>query len=345
MDNNVSLIFSNYKLESSFKDKLKSDFYDKNCFIESLGEFLLVCEYAGRICYNSGLSGKNNRDSFEYHKHIIESKHYSIYGHINFSVRINLINETNTLFYLLIFDLLSHFPRIYVRKEDYFLYLNISLRHVIEFLSSKQTKPLFMSLIVKNILEKYGDKIDFVNIFFEQEIDNIVQEVNFYFSHDLSHKIKVLDYDYFEWYTFEIETSRRIANELIRHNTEYAVSQESTRYVDVRDYPMIRYKIYNSSNDLETLKDLNILEYKSYINSLSTYKQVFDNLCNLYPNMNKKYIRGYSADLLPLGLKTRLVISFTKWQLEKIFEQRISEHADPLMKDLAVKIKSLINSN
>jgi hypothetical protein len=41
-----------------------------------------------------------------------------------------------------------------------------------------------------------------------------------------------------------------------------------------------------------------------------------------------------------LGIDTIMVISFTEWQLDRIFEQRISEYADPLIYDLAKKIKN-----
>ena len=68
--------------------KLKIQNY--NCFNGTKTENL--SEFAGRLCYKSGYKGKKNRNSNEYHKHIIEVNHHSIYGHN--TVTFILANDT-----------------------------------------------------------------------------------------------------------------------------------------------------------------------------------------------------------------------------------------------------------
>ena len=341
--NQVDLLFHNYKLTDKFKEILENGDFDLDCFIKESGDFCILTEYTGRICYKSGKKGKSNRNSFEYHKHIIESKHYSIYGHINFSIEIDLSNVERDFFHLL-FDLLASSPRIYIRKENDNLYLNVSLRHIVEFLSNKREYPNLMLVIIKSVLEKFKDKMSFLTLIFEKEIDFVVQKIEEYNLYNLFNKIKVLDYDYFNWYSFQVYTSRRIANELIRHNTEYCLSQESTRYVDKSKSNLVRYDILENypeiKKDSELLSRIILSENEGFDNALYSYKEMFSLLKENLPDVSIKKIRGYCADLLPLGIDTIMVISFTEWQLDRIFEQRISEYADPLIYDLAKKIKN-----
>jgi thymidylate synthase ThyX len=56
------------------------------------------------------------------------------------------------------------------------------------------------------------------------------------------------------WYSFQITTSRRVAQELTRHGFQSAVSGESTRFVDVQDNELIFHPDFTmDEQDLQTM--------------------------------------------------------------------------------------------
>lgn len=333
-----------------FLEKIKNDDIDlENCYLDIQTNIGKISEFAGRICYNSGYKNQKNRDSISYHKHIIESKHFSIYGHINFTISIDIDNiisllflqmnsyvqeEYNNLqFFNYLFEFLSKYKRIYLRYIFGILYVNISLRHIIEFFAENKADYL-ATVFIKTLLEKHEDLRKFLEILFPDKLSFVLNTQN-----NFQDFIKAVN-DVFKWYSFYIYTSRRTANELIRHNTEYAISQQSTRYVfknnlqivDIRDY------LYPNISDVRIDYFTSNLKEKYFTTTESLLKKIWEFLSKFIQDYGKKEILGYYANFLPNGIDTELVFSCTEWQFERIKEQRLTKYADKNIYDLVEKM-------
>lgn len=409
--NKVFLIAKSNKPTKWFLDRISSTGSEnepaidvENCYLDVVTDIGKITEFAGRICYNSGYKGQKNRDSISYHKHIIESKHFSIYGHINYTIKVDLDNlkrkvvdevakdivedfasasnddlkdaffvSVNTLseFFKHLFRFLSNRKRIYLRYVNNNLYMNISLRYIIETIVENKIGIIDL-MVIKLLLEKNEDLRNFIKLLFPDfyikltsdgdfGIDDVLltrppfDSINFKSMFESVFKsmyesifkasFDAAD-DIFEWYNFYIYTSRRTANELIRHNTEYALSQQSTRYV-MKD----KLKIVDLRNYLE----LNISDYRvdyffqdllgKYFDDVGQLLRKMLNFLLLFANdYGRKEILGFYANFLPNGIDTEMVFSCTKWQFEKIKEQRLTQYADKNIVDLVQKMEKSIQN-
>lgn len=338
--NKVFLIAKSNQSTGFFKNYLELEEIDReNCYLDSLGDIGRITEFAGRICYRSGYKGQKNRNSLEYHRNIINLNHFSIYGHINYCVGIeigSLLKEPEVIVEL--FKFLSKSKRIYLRYIENILYLNISLRHIIELIYFNKLDS-FSKAIVRIIINSNIELLNFIEQVFEIDILEVLGDES----------LGILFYcpdDVFKWYSFYIYTSRRTANELIRHNTEYAVSQQSTRYVlkdkvkivDVRDD-----YLDSNINDIRTDyfgMDLR-RKYKFEIEYL--LERIYDYLKIFRKNSSKKDLTGFYANFIPNGIDTELVFSCTEWQFEQIKIQRLTEYSDKNIFDLVHKMNSVLS--
>ncbi len=129
-------------------------------------------------------------------------------------------------------------------------------------------------------------------------------------------------------YTVRIICSRVQADSFCRHRV-FSFLMESTRYV-------------NYSN-----KGITIIQPEGYDNWTTTQKQLFTDHCtsseHLYNLLIDSGLKPEDArDILPLQLKTELVMTGTTKQWEEFFKLRISEHAHPEAQNIAKKIKNTL---
>lgn len=122
--------------------------------------------------------------------------------------------------------------------------------------------------------------------------------------------------------TFRLVTNRAIANELTRHRTGIAFSQESTRYVDAsRIEDGIEIVM---PHGLSTAS----FEYTVFMGAAKDACYAYDNMraCGIKPEV--------ARDVLPLALKTELVATanFREWR--HILKLRLDKAAHPQMREL-----------
>lgn len=134
-------------------------------------------------------------------------------------------------------------------------------------------------------------------------------------------------------YSFRIITDRAIANEIVRHRV-FSFSQESTRYIN-----------YNK-------KEIEFIlppEYKKDDDYSTPFNLIIDHCIKSEQNYNYLIERGikpqFARNILPLCLKTELIMSGYKFQWDDFFKLRCSEAAHPQIRRLANEIKNRITKD
>ena len=146
-------------------------------------------------------------------------------------------------------------------------------------------------------------------------------------------------------YTFRITCSRAIANEVVRHR-QMSYSQESTRYCNYSkdkfggELTFIKpewlsenaFEVGNKSGDVSYLDKAE----SSYLNFLIDSEVSYLDL--IKENIKPENARG----VLPLDLKTDLIVTGTKSQWDAFFKLRCAKSAHPDIQIIANKIKGMI---
>ena len=146
-------------------------------------------------------------------------------------------------------------------------------------------------------------------------------------------------------YTFRITCSRAIANEIVRHR-QMSYSQESTRYCNYSkdkfggELTFIKpewlsenaFEVGNKSGDVSYLDKAE----SSYLNFLIDSEVSYLDL--IKENIKPENARG----VLPLDLKTDLIVTGTKSQWDAFFKLRCAKSAHPDIQIIANQIKDMI---
>ena len=146
-------------------------------------------------------------------------------------------------------------------------------------------------------------------------------------------------------YTFRITCSRAIANEVVRHR-QMSYSQESTRYCNYSksrfdgELTFIKpewlsenaFEVGNKSGDVSYLDKAE----SSYLNFLIDSEVSYLDL--IKENIKPENARG----VLPLDLKTDLIVTGTKSQWDAFFKLRCAKSAHPDIQVIANQIKDMI---
>lgn len=259
--------------------------------------FEKLSELAGRICYDSLGRGRNSAD---YHQHIGEVGHLSVYEHCNFAFE---SYETDVP--------LHHRPGVYwewldgdVRKFATKVRIVANLRSIIEWDKWGSRDEKIYATFYKIVME-YGPKFielrsPIVSAYGDAEECNP------------------------DWQTHYVRCSRACSHELVRHGDFTAISQRSTRYCneildDEHLHPLLRELC---SRDEEIRNELH-----SFTASLQTlYNKIFDKLNKITGLL--KQSRGAARQVLPHYLGTEIIFSASAAQWERIKMQRVSQAAD-----------------
>lgn len=160
-------------------------------------------------------------------------------------------------------------------------------------------------------------------------------------------------------YTFRITCSRAIANEIVRHR-QLSFSQESTRYCDYSNEKfnksliyIIPYKFQNDirvgdasnfhNNECYNIKGETCEIYNENIEGLSRYLiSLYEAEQNYFALRKEGWKPEEARGVLPLDLKTDLVVTGTKDQWDAFFELRCAKSAHPDVQVIANKIKKYI---
>jgi hypothetical protein len=141
------------------------------------------------------------------------------------------------------------------------------------------------------------------------------------------------------WYTFEIVTSRRIAQELTRHSFQSAISMESSRYVPIIDNGLIVHPMVD-----QLLLNDKFIALKRSTDSL--YREIEDSVYSSLKDSGKdssfsrKQARGAATGSQMMSQSCSIIYSCSKLELEnQIFKQRLGESADMEINQLVSLMK------
>lgn len=128
--------------------------------------------------------------------------------------------------------------------------------------------------------------------------------------------------------TFRLTCARVQADSFVRHRV-FSFLMESTRYCN--------YSNGKFDNEITIVKPT---RWEDYEKSLLMFVTSWESAERTYMNLIKTGVKPEDArDVLPLQLKTELIMTGTESQWEQFFKLRISEHAHPDAKYIAEQIK------
>lgn len=277
----------------------------------------LLAEVAGRVCYDSLGTGRSSAD---WHKHVKEVGHLSVYEHCTFVLEFNTWKPQWS-------ELCWNKPALWLHRPRGKVRMVLNLRHVLEW---DTACPLY-TLIA-------------------QEAHNLApQVVPLVLTSDTTCRLVKPANVNEVWVSAWISGSRGWSHEQVRHGDWSAISQRSTRYVDessspILDHPLLRE--YFDEHDFEFEEHIDGAKggcqsaYDLIVSKLETWlvdekKETLD--------FARKQARGAARLMLPMGLETQMIFSASLAQWNHIFRMRCNRFADGeiavIMKDVQSNIK------
>lgn len=349
----AELIGINGKLTESKHKSLKDDpNIDPVCYTGSMEECLM--EFAGRECYASGYVGNKNRPTVEYFQNIKVSKHTSVFAHSILQFRLS--EEDARVF---AFDMCNE-PGWYFgfmrrpAKESLWVLCTLNFRFIERLQNSVYRAGIKMSDTTLYILDEATCLAQSIapSIFGKQEEGSLF--VNFTGPPYRSLANLYSDPGNHKWYSVHLKGSRSFSHEFIRHSFDSAISQRSTRFCDESDFTFVDHPLFERamrddrtvlSNRRGILRDFKNTSIK---NTKDNYEEIFKILHDTAVSEGmstlqaKKQARGALARFLPNGIQTSLVYTASLREWNIIFDQRISEHADEEIREIATLCKDVI---
>ena len=286
-----------------------------------------LVEISGRCCYDSCGKGRSSED---YHTHIREVGHTSVWRHavitVEFSEDRNDRDWTNQLMLACL-----NRPGVFVdHGRPRGARVTINLCSVREWI--KWTNRL---ALVTAQLHMVGD----MNHHFKNLMPTACSDLKFS-EHCSSHVVKPETPDEIWASLFFTGVSRSLSHELVRHSWQACPSQRSTRYCSEDESPWIPHPAMNLT-DKENM-DWVMYEARERYGRivLSVEKRLLTE--GLDKLSARKQARAAAARVLGHGLETELIFSASLSAWQKIFRQRISPHADWEIRDVMIEARDIL---
>ena len=253
-------------------------------------------ELAGRVCYDSLGKGRSSKD---YHSHILEVGHLSVYEHFNFTFQCEMKFVTHFL----------NRPGFYIGWNSDGLMVTTNLRGCLDYSRFSPYSPQ-ANLILLNIAHHFAQQIQ------PLEADPELPDWWWY---------RGVPDDNQRWISVWLQCSRGCSHELVRHGDFTAISQRSTRYVDESESDWIPHPLMNAWTSFEenTIYDCQ-QHYRTAVELLEA-KLINQGVPKLTA---RKQARGAARGILGNALSTQMIFSANVNQWRHMFRMRMSEHAD-----------------
>lgn len=279
-----------------------------------------VAELCGRVCYDSLGKGRKSK---EYHKHIHEVGHYSVYEHTPITVGfdVNHFDDIHKYYHVFL-----NRPGIFVILKDKTFRVTVNFRTIIEWDKFKNIE-----------YSSYNELHNWIGCILKYFSNNIAPEIiiDQLFPKDLTFtKLLEPQFEQEKWVTLFMAGSRGFSHEQVRHGDFTAISQRSTRYVDESESDWIWHPLIN-----EYFKSLNSPSLKYYLNMTkencgNTYKMIIEQLepwliqNGIDKFSARKQARGAARGFLGNALETEMMFSASVAQWKHMISMRATKHAD-----------------
>jgi thymidylate synthase ThyX len=296
-----------------------------------------AAELCGRVCYDS--LGKG-RASDDYHAHIHQVGHFSVYEHTPFTMQFSMTEPELQAAMIA----LANRPGVWSRvnpPEDgkYQLRVTANFRAIIEW----ENWP------VSPVLGAPGESVRLwhgLRSAAHRLAPNIVpiEGLDEPYPGD---RIVGPDYPEEQWVTLFLSGSRGFSHEQVRHGDFTAISQRSTRYVNEAESPWVRHPLIEAycadrGCTVEDFERIDMVEGPDNppqshppTNAKRLYDQSVSNLYSWLTHIKKidtrsarKQARGASRGYLGNALLTEMMFSASVRQWHLMIHQRASEFAD-----------------
>lgn len=255
------------------------------------GERLIEC--AGRVCYDSYGRGRN---SGEYHRHILEVGHGSVWEHYNITIAVDA---------WMIPHLMCR-PGVWMIREGDTVRVTYNPRVCLHWLGGdiRVRDTLLHALDLPQIVER-------------------PTRTCWYQHCEPEHPEE-------KWVSLYLVGSRGFSHELVRHGDRTAISQRSTRYVDESKSQWMLHPLLSSLMVSEPRLAGVITNY------IRTSQSLYTTVVELLEEKNvpRKQARGAARGLLGNALGTELVFSASVAQWKRMIAQRLSPFADAEIHDI-----------
>lgn len=292
-----------------------------------------LSEIAGRVCYDSLGKGRSSED---FHKHILEVKHFSVYEHGHITVEIPYF----------ISNVFLNRPGMWVRYVDAAdgvrTRVTINPRVILDWNSWTKSQGDYdmvgVPMHTGDYLAYHAEKA-FSQIVGIQERDQEVVDTYNKFSSIVE---PVTDEE--KWVTLFMGGSRGFSHELVRHGDFTAISQRSTRYVDEDGSPWVDHPLIQ-----EFLASTDILSHDPDNRIRGALKQLIDDTKGqargVYARATqelqkwllargvdkftaRKQARGAARGYLGNALWTEIIFSASVGQWKRMMRMRCCDAAD-----------------
>jgi len=301
-----------------------------------------LTELAGRICYDS-LGTPKSRNSKDYHKHILEVGHLSVYEHFNFSVSLDYIQSNDLL------TLLLNRPGVFctINKPGTPV-VTLNLRSVLEwdarteylareaYGSGQSSFFVRESKMMGNVMRYWANQLAPQVV----EPPTVDDRRNL----NLTSKLVLPKKQDQMWISVYMSGSRGFSHEQVRHGDQTAISQRSTRYCDESEsnwatHPLItKYNSFAATSlnhkDEDNLKKLSAQATLAVDSSKTVYNTMSDVLASFLTQHGsdagtaRKQARGAARGYLGNAIATSMIFSASVSQWRRMIAQRGHPAAD-----------------
>ncbi len=295
--------------------------------------FERLSELSGKCCYDS--LGKG-RGSDEYHQHIKEVKHLSVYGHAAATIEFRDVGDTALLAYL-------NRPGVWVNVSEDGKSHRVTLnpRALMDWdywsgLYTNRAQKLMALLIEGHLLYHFGKlcpmivKGEALSAYAISETEKISRVVE-------------PETDEEKWISLFLSGSRGFSHEHVRHGKRTEISQRSTRYVSENEspwiqHPLIQEYVQDQLKHDDAVRQLALRRVDETDQLISDARKVYGSWVEtLQPwlvqrgadkTTARKQARGAARGYLGNALQTEMIFSASAEQWKRILRQRLSDPAD-----------------
>ncbi len=305
-----------------------------------------LCELAGRICYDSLGVGRNSAD---YHRHIREVNHGSVWEHFNFTVEMpfaeTIIGDNRKM--LVAWQCMNR-PGVIILPchSPCGVRITTNLRSVVEWRSwtrsfyGRDTDQFDLDCTLSHKLLQLASNIapciaivpettKALPVWDEVDAASVVEPIS----------------DHERWVSLYVSGSRGLSHELVRHGDFTAISQRSTRYVDESQSPWVEHPLIEAFKEAHWGKSKDKRwEPEPEAAARTAYQQTVHSLESWLNRKGgpdkltaRKQARGAARGYLGNALFTEMIFSASVSQWKHILRMRASDAADAEIRELAVK--------
>lgn len=286
-----------------------------------------LSEVGGRTCYDSLGRGRSSQD---YHKHILDVGHGSVYEH--FAMTVQLGNCDSSVLWALI-----NRPGIWTEADYGKIRVTFNPRAILDW--NSWTKKLTYLSDSPDLVGKTGSVGDRLSVFAEKAFPQIApprDRASWALTHYGNDHVVEPRAEQEKWISMFMCGSRGWSHEQVRHKFRTAVSQRSTRFVDESESPWVDHPLeqeYARSGEAMG-EGLKILGDAVKLNAQNYYRQAVKHLEAWLIKRGadkltaRKQARGAARGKLGNALWTEMIFSASVAEWKWMMSLRCSAPAD-----------------